>query len=71
MSAKRCTVLDSLSNDLPGISIIGGILFEVEGGMRDDRSPVEASQITGVGLCDESVGDKNILPPIIVDVAEQ
>jgi hypothetical protein len=38
--------------------------------LRHDLPPIETSQIAGVFLRDEAVGDHDVLPPVVVEIDE-
>ena len=78
ITAPRFSVLEHSiePSDLPAIlALRPGCSFRVSrivGGLRHDLSPKETSQIVlGLVACNVTVGNNEVLPPVIIEVGEE
>ena len=56
----------------PTLLVAHGCLFGeiVDGGLRHDLPPVDASQVAGVFSADEAIGDEDIVEAIIIEIEQ-
>ena len=70
--AEGAVLVEESAQGSPNLQVFpGGRSGEViDRGLRHDLSPVDTSQVTGVIGGDESVGDEEVIPAIVVEVDE-
>ena len=62
---------DACGEVLPSIHVaLIGVVGDLGRALRHDLSPVEASQIAGIFLSNEAVGDHDVFPAIVVEIGK-